>query len=413
MMLMWKIRFLDQTDREFKDRCLYLDTNTLDAVTRAAVEFVAHNKTSKTEQGIFKFRHLFIEDKSGNGPPGNTAEWGSCRSVGPSEYFEDETGKEITGDEMAQIWTANPTARLIPSGAKQHDIELMFSERKPIPVAEISLSAEDIRLLGYFGRDLHEMQTAAFMKDRPATIKWSGSIEFSPNSTPILETSATDEEIRSFVTIFRRLYMEKEPANFQKAVAVFGKALGDHPYAKWASGVAQSLQNQLRAVAETPAFMRQLGSITFTTKRLIDVFLYTQYAHQPAEARQRQFGECLAQVSGNRAVLTWMFLTEIWKSSLQIGNAGKFITWWFKLYCDHHVVSPDVLSSLRDDHAGLGAAEKEVDRRARLLGEKIEQVAMDLWNQARRPDGGPSQFLRTAREELIRRLEDNPPNAPA
>ena len=47
MMLFWKIRYLDRTDKQFKDRYLYLHTKTLEAVSRATVEFVAENKSFK------------------------------------------------------------------------------------------------------------------------------------------------------------------------------------------------------------------------------------------------------------------------------------------------------------------------------------------------------------------------------
>ena len=405
MMLLWKIRYLDRTDKQFKDRYLYLHTKTLDPVTRAAVELVVENKSSKTERAILKYRHLFTEEKSGNAP-GNPNEWDKFSTVGPSEYFEDETGKEITDHEMGPILTGSPTARLIPSGAKQHDIDFMLSEPTPVPVADVTLDPEELRLLGYFVRDLTELRDSAVMKDGPGTIKASGAFGLSATSNHTLETAASDEEIRSFVTIFRRLYMtgHHDPASFTKIIPVFVKALGDHPYAKWVDGVAKEYQNHLDSVPDFRPFI-QPGACAFTTKRLIDVFLYTQYAHQPNEDRQRQFGECLTQVHGKRPVLTWMFLTEIWKCSLKIGNAGKIISWWFKRYCEHHGVSPAVLTSLRDDHYGLGAAEKEEDRRARLFREKTEELAMELWKQNARPEGGPSQFLMMAREQLDQKLQ--------
>jgi hypothetical protein len=67
--------------------------------------------------------------------------------------------------EMGPILTGSPTAVLIPRGAKPHDIEWMFAEPKTIPVASVSLDPEEMRLLGYFDRDLREMLGSAFMKD--------------------------------------------------------------------------------------------------------------------------------------------------------------------------------------------------------------------------------------------------------
>ena len=107
MMLFLKIRYLDRTDKHFKDRCLYLDTETLDPVTRAAVELVAENESSRTEREILKYRHLFVDKELGT-VCGNPNTWHSFRTVGPSEYFEDETGKELTLNEMGPILTGSP-----------------------------------------------------------------------------------------------------------------------------------------------------------------------------------------------------------------------------------------------------------------------------------------------------------------
>src|SRR4051794_29697620 len=123
MMLFWKIRYLDRADKQFKDRCLYLHTKALDPLTRAAVELIVENKSSRTERKILKYRHLFVES-SLEKAPGNPDDWDKFNTVFLTEYFEDEAGKEITSDEMAQILTGSPTARLVPCGAKQHDVDL-------------------------------------------------------------------------------------------------------------------------------------------------------------------------------------------------------------------------------------------------------------------------------------------------
>ncbi|OAI52552.1 hypothetical protein AYO44_16565 [Planctomycetaceae bacterium SCGC AG-212-F19] len=398
MMLFWKIRYLDRSDKQFKDRYLYLHTKTLNPVIRAAVELVAETNSNKTDREILKYRHLFVEGTVEG--PGEPSDWDRYSTVGPLDYLEDETGQEITHDQMAQIVTGNPMARVMPRGAKQHDIDYLVAERMPIPVASVSLSPDDVRLLGYFTRDLQEMMNSAFMKDGPGSLTSSSGF-MSPTSNPVLETPATDDEIRSFVMIFRRLYMTgvKDPANFLRIIPIAVAALGDHPLGKWVESTAKQYENHLAAVPDAPSFLPP-GIPSFSTKRLIDVFLYTQYAHQPDERREHQFGECLAELNGKKAVLTWLFLTEMWKCALEIGNAGNAIVWWFKRYCAHHGVSPNVINSLREDHSGLGAAEKEDDRQERLFREKAEQLAADLWEQAGRPAGGPAQFLTAARDHI-------------
>jgi hypothetical protein len=100
-----------------------------------------------------------------------------------------------------------------------------------------------------------------------------------------------------------------------------------------------------------------------------------------------------------------MFLAEIWKCAGELACAGKVIAGWFKNYCEHHGISPDVLNSLRDDHSGLGTTEKEEQRRTRLFQEKSQQLARELWEQNGRPEGGPEEFLNTARAQLTQVLQ--------
>jgi hypothetical protein len=241
------------------------------------------------------------------------------------------------------------------------------------------------------------------MKEGPGTMTSPGDITPTGRKRYSFKTSLTDDEIRSCVTIYRRLYMENEPANFEKAVALFVRALGDHPYALCVAGFLAQYRKQLDSPPNPPMLM--LGkTFKFTTKRLTDVFLYTQYAHQPDEKRQRQFTECLSDVQGDRGVLTFLFLWSLWETGIHIGNAGRWIDRWFQHYCAHHQITPDVLNSLRHEEVGIGAQEKERDRKARLFGEKAEKLATDFWEQAGRPAGGPAQFYPAAHEQLRRAL---------
>lgn len=403
MILYWKIRYLDRNDRTIKDRYLSLATETLDATTKAAVEFVCEStRSSRSEREIIRFRHLFHETDH-DSLKLQIESSGEMRGVGPSDYCEDEVGNEISFQEMGRVVTGNPTLVLVPSGARQHDIDWMLAEDKPIPVAEVTLNTEDIRILGYFVRDLQELQDSALMRDGPGTISSGGHFRPLPNGDYRLATPATDDEIRSFVTIFRRLYMTSEPANFPKAVEVFARSMVDHPLGKWVRGAAGEYESHLQAIPEYCSMMQGL-TVTFSVKRLIDVFIYTQYAHQPNEARQRQFLECVQQVGQKRNFLTWLFLTELCHCAHEIGCAGRVVAGWFKRYCNHHGITPDVLNSLRHEHTGLGTAEKEIDRKARLFREKVEELELSLWKQAGKPEGSPVQFRHLAQEQLKQAL---------
>lgn len=234
MLIFWRIRYLDRNDKQFKDRDLFLDTTLLPPATKAAVELAVEANVHRSGRDFLRFRSLFNEQSVADIGQEKIEVAGKCKMFALTDYFEDESGKEITDQEMGPILTGSPTARLIPSGAKQHDIDYMLAEPKPLPVAEVSLSSEDVRVLGYFSRDFQELSTSAFMRDGPGSVTSGGTLPSLPYGDYHLQTSVTDDEIRSFVMIFRRLYMKDEPANFQKAVAVFAKAIGNHPLARWA-----------------------------------------------------------------------------------------------------------------------------------------------------------------------------------
>jgi hypothetical protein len=252
-----------------------------------------------------------------------------------------------------------------------------------------------LSVLGYFARDLRELLASAFYKDGPGTLGQAG-----PGRHWLLKTAVSDEEIRSFVTIFRRLYMEHEPANFTKAVAAFCQALDGYPLANWIRGIATEYEKSLD---NEPSFVPIIGKwkVEFTQKRLIDVFLYTQYAHQPDERRTRQFNECLAAVAGNRPLLTWLFLTELWKCALHVRNAGVIMAEFYDRYRQCHNLTCGVLPSVRSDHPGLGMLEKKEARESRVLREKAEELAKALWEREGRPAGGHIPFIKPALEQLI------------
>ena len=163
-----------------------------------------------------------------------------------------------------------------------------FGIEPDIDLDQIRLPGADLNALAYFSRDLRELEASILLVEGPGTIS-SG-----PTKVIVVQTSVSEDEIRSFVTIFRRLYMAKEPGNFLKASDAFARAALPHPVGKWVQGVAVEYEETLDSVPDLIPFAPR-GTASFTRKRLIDVFLYTQYAHQGDQRRERQYAECHRQ----------------------------------------------------------------------------------------------------------------------
>lgn len=399
MAIYWKVRYLDRGDKQFKDRNLVLRTESLDSATKAAIELVVESKKNSPDRQVVKFRNLFREETPGRSGFLSADEFGGQMIFLPG-YFEDETGRELPLNEMGSVLTGDPHCILIPGGAQKHDIDLMLGEAKPIPVSTITLAPTQLKQLGYFVRDVEEMYGTAFFSEGPGTLSAIGRAFTRVSGDPILNTSVSDEEIRSFVTIFRRLYMTREPAHFLSAVSTYSNAIGDHPIAKWVKDEAAVYESKLGSPPTVVAPFGQSYQCTFTSKRLIDVFIYTRYAHQPDDQRQRQFSECLAELQGKRHLMTWLFLKTLWECALTISNAGTQIAQWFHRYCQEKQISADVLGSLAKEIPGIGSQEKAKSRKVRLFDEKCDALAVEMWIENGRPERGPAQFLPIAKERL-------------
>lgn len=394
MLLFWRIRYLDSRDGQFRDRDLWLDTTTLDSATKAAVEATHNLQDPGHGRGMLRYRQLFRERQLSTIDVNQLlGSYDDLNTVFIHDYFEDENGNEVTNQRIAVILSGKPNAVMFPARTPQYEVDYALAMNRPIPIGQISLPAEALSALGYFTRDLREMLTSAFYRDGPG--KLTGHV----GGEPSLQTAVSDEEIRSFVTIFRRLYMKTEPANFLKAAEVFANAVAGHPLANVIRGRAGEYQAELHSPPTLVPFAGG-GAVPFTRKRLIDVFLYTQYVHQPDQRRYRQFHECLAAVGNRRPVLTWLFLTEMWACALHVRNAGVIIADFYDRYCSHHQVSGGVLDSVSKENAGIGALEKKAAFEARILREKTEELALAIWKQNGEPAGGPMQFLQQTHEQL-------------
>ena len=309
------------------------------------------------------------------------------------DYFEDENGNELTENQMARILTGNQSVVTFPSGTPKHYIEYALSDRRPVPVDQVTLTKDQLSLFGYFARDLRELLGSSFYREGAGTLTTRGGQE------PTLRTATTDEEIRSFVTVFRRLYMESEPANFLKAISLFGEIAQGNSLALWISSARAAYETILDKPLGLMPFTGE-RDIPFSRKRLIDVFLYTRYAHQPDSEIDRKYRKCLEAVGNNQPLLTWLFLGVLHECSLHMRNTGIVVADFYDRYYKYHELDPDVLNSIALDNPEIGALEKKQARIDRLVDEKARELARAIWIQEGRPDGGSERYFVEAREQL-------------
>ena len=397
MLLFWRIRYLDTRDRQFKDRDLYLDTDTLDPATKAAVEYACELRGSGSiGREILRYRSLFLEGSPLEGEAGAKAKTAAkFHSFCIPDYFEDEVGEELSTLRMGQVLSGDPNAVMFPGYYRAHDMQLALAQNPTIDIGPVRLSQQGLDSVAYFARDLTELVGTEFHKNGPGTLTKC-------RDAVVLKTATTHDEIRSFVSVFRRLYMRGEPGCFVNAATIFSKAV-DHPIARWVGAERDLYVAKLDHVPDDVPFPG-LSKPSFTRKTLIDAFLNTKFAHQPQKRRIRQY-ELLLDHMGSEDYLSWLFYTTVYLLSAHYVSAGRPIQSFLRAYTQAHNASPSFDRSCVTDGSGVGALEKAADRKARIFREKAEELAFRLWQGAGRPEGGPTQFLQEARDELRRRLE--------
>ncbi len=386
-LLLLSITCLKHGDKKFSGRGLWLSTSEIDATSKAAIEAIMILKKGKRD--ILKFRHLFRENNLSSDELQALADRHHRVSMfGIEDYTEDENGEELSPKEIAFILAGDENAKLFSPGTHEYTISYTLATKAPVDINKTSISPKDMDALTLFCRDLGELARSSFLKEGPGTY-----------SSGELQTAITDEGIRSFVSIFRRLYMVSEPGCFLMAAIVFSDLLKGHALSEYVMDVRNAY---LRTLNNRPSFCGFFSqNFPFSVKRLIDVFLYTRFSHQPKSDRSQQFQDCLTCVNGDFSLLTWLFLNALWECTIHMANAGNKIIPFLDAVCRYRNVSSDAYATVTENCPGIGTLETEQVRQQRVLREKARELATSMWIRSGSPHGGPSAFFDQAFQQLV------------
>jgi len=391
MILLWKIGYLDSEEKELNEREVLLDTERLDATTRAAVEFCAESSNGTGRLGMIGFRGLFVDTQE------LRVQWEKCgefKSLVIDGYYEDEDGRQLTSRQIATLLTGSPRAVLLPLGAKQHYVDYVLADKRPIDLAAAKLAPNEVEVLTYFARDFQELLSTAFYQEGPGTLSYDEERRSS------IQTAVNEEELRSFMMVFRRLYMKNEPAGFVQAAGLYCRTLSGYAVADYVGGELAEYEELLRACPDhVPGFISTNKSV-LKNKVLMDVYLNTRFAHQPNSRRVRQYRDCLAAANSDKALLVWLALSAFWKAALRMGCTGRLIGDFIVRYCDVHGCQSVILDSVVKEQPGIGTLEKRQARVDRLMLERVRELARSLWVERGSPAGGPDVFLAEAEAGL-------------
>lgn len=396
MILLWKIRYLDTNDRKLKDRNLYIDTKKLEPELKHSVKFAVEcQEILGDDWAILPFRKYFqeINEDNENSIFNNCTSW---KTVGPCNYHENENGNPISPQQLFRLKLGKPNAIAIPQGFKyvvfpdgisrEDSAKFNVGYLFPISKNDINLSQEQIKIFQVFSKSMIDL-TNTTMYNNPSPFSLTscqGQSKFS--------MSVSTDDFSSYVTCFRKLYMEKEPANFVKTCNVLLiPGVLNHPVREniLASKKASEQFKNLLITDITKYDPQELlhNKCTMKVFELINCMLYTKFIHQPDEKNKSLYQKCLDSAYGNPGVVQFLFCRSLQKLISNYVWVAQFVN-----------TSLDLHRSSQNADDGIVYQERPEDRIKMVLSEKIDDLSEELWIDAGRPSCGQSKYRREAKK---------------
>lgn len=316
-----------------------------------------------------------------------------CFSVDLHSYWEDDEGQQLTAQQALRIVTQNEDLVIFSPGTAPHDITLAMTDNSPIPIDPLDffqLTQSEVNGLALFLRDIKELRQNPFY-ERHATMRSVGD-------TLTLETISVDL-IRSFIAIFRRLYMsgKHDVGNFRDSCDVYCSRFWNQRVIDWVAEERRLYDQFLEEPAAKLVGTKPVFS--FSNKRLIDVFLYTRFAHPPNESRTRQLKQMRIEV-GSDEWLEFMFYSVVQRAAMMYCNVSQYIAFEMDGYWKVGGLQPSADTTPfcnAGDRGVLRTAKEESEERIRKGAERLGE---DLWKNAGCPPNALPQFVEDAMRQL-------------
>lgn len=381
----------------WKDRWFTLDTNELDSVQKHRIEFLVESQglNSKTFR---EWRSLFHQSDEPMSVDrlNECMDHIQCFSIDDDRYCEDDEGNGLSLQQGLRIVTQDDALIVFPPATRPHDVALRIGDNCPVPedpLAFFQFKQSEVNGLALFLRDIKELRQNPFY-ERHATMRSVGD-------ELTLETISVDL-IRSFITIFRRLYMsgKHDVGNFRDSCDVYCSRFWNKRVIDWVAEERRLYDEFLQAPAAKIASTQPVFS--FSNKRLIDVFLYTRFAHHPSEERTRQLKQMRNEV-GSDEWLEFMFYEVIQQAAIIYSNVSQYIAFEMDGYWKVGGLQPSADTTPfcnGGDRGVLLTAKEEAEERIRKRAEKLGE---DLWNNA----GCPANELPRFVQDAVRQLSDS------
>lgn len=376
---------------ETRQRHLYIDYDNLSTRDKIFVDIAKERQKYFDDPSyFFQLRHLFIE-----GSWSDIENVTNASSVTSSNYHEDINGKVLTEKQFVEMsnnlrnlrktfngtWIPENLPEDAARSLKHYD-HIKFTANKFI------LNDEQVRLLNLFIQDAINIRNSSLMTQNRAV-----SLNMTLHENTI-ERNISDEQYAASLVSYRRLYMENEPACFNKVVKLLrNKRVIMHPIINSVNTIKKQYDNFLKSPITALDHSGNLiksslqGNWCPSGKELIDVMLYTGIIHQGDEKTLALKGKILLALP-DEALLEWTFVdlfNETARCMIKIANIAIRIL--------------NAVNKLNIKIPEPNKDNKEAEFEKFLL-EKTYHLAQILWEANGCPNSGFLHYESQAKKEI-------------
>ena len=370
---------------------LYIDYNKLSAKDKIFVDIAKEKQKYFDDPSyFFQLRHLFIE-----GFWSDIENVTNASSVTSSNYYEDMNGKWLTEKQFVEMsnnsrnlrktfdgtWVPDNLSEDAACTLKLYD-HVKFAENKFI------LNDKQVHLLNLFIQDAINIRNSSLMTQNRAV-----TLNMTLHENTIVRNISDEQYIASLVS-YRRLYMENEPACFNKVVKLLrNKHFIMHPIINSVNKIKEQYDHFLKSSITSLDHSGNLIKSSLKSnwcpsgKELIDIMLYTGIIHQ-GEEKTLALKEQILLTLPDEALLEWIFIDLFNKTArcmIKIANIAIKIL--------------NAIGKLKIKIPEPNKDNKEADFEKFLL-EKTYHLAQILWEENERPDSGFLQYESRAKKEI-------------
>lgn len=409
MIIFWPVDYVDTTERISEEwvsdgrpinvpcfkRCrrnLHINTDLLAPRDKLWVDIALKRQNILDDPRYFiLLRNLFNEED----PP--TTSFNAFSTVMYMEYYENSSGEQIsTAEFIAELYGTGPLAILpnrmiVPADLSEEQARASrIPEITPMHSSDFAFTTQDIETLNRFVESTNDLCNSSLCR-QPNAMTLNISYE-------VLGKNVTREQYIASLVAFRKLYADKEPAGFKRAVRILQNTNKvRHPLVYAINNADKQYEDLLKQKLTANSFIGHFtknllhGEWSPTGREMIKVMFNVNSIHQGDKDTYLLEQRIRNAIPSDAIVVfsLWQLLVQLCRPIIITANYAR---------CALHALGQLQVNSKLPD-----ITNKELEFKF-FLTKQIPILAEIIWRERRCPESGVVEYLGEAERQIIEKF---------